>query len=197
MRARKKALALLLSLVMMLSLLGGISLAGAAAEAGKAYYSPVDKLIPGVETILVADNGSSSFALTFDGSSFGAAAVKMEGSYAVIEAEHPETAEWLVDEDSYLLSSSGKYLYPSSSKGLMSYSSGRAISYTGGNITWSTSAGADYLTFNGTDFGCVRANGGTAAQIRLFAKLGYAKEAGAFTEGREYAVVTRSGDDYY
>ncbi len=195
---RKKGLALLLSLIMIISLFSGMTLAGAAEEGAsdKAYYVKADSMVPGAEVLLVTATGDRYYALSYDGSSFGAAELIMDGTYATMEAGAAKTATWLYDDESYL-SIGSTYLYPSSSRGLMTYTSGRAISYADGNISWSTSAGADYLTFDGSSFGTVRVNGGTAAGIQIYVKLGFAKQVSAFTEGKEYAIVAKSGDDCY
>ncbi len=197
MKAKKKALALLLSLIMIISLFSGMTLVSAAEEAaGAARFAPIDSLIAGAEVILVTESAGKSYALSYDGGSFGAVEVTMDGKYATIEEEQAKKAAWLYDEDDYL-SISGVYLYPSSSRGLMTYSGGRAISYTDGKITWSTSAGTDILTFDGAAFGTSMVNGGTPANIKLFTRVGYAKQVSAFKEGKEYAIVTKSNGKYY
>ena len=196
----KKALALLLSLLMIVSLFGGITIVGADGEegaeaSGGGLYLPVDTLTPGTENLLVAESDGQYYALTYDGTAFGAAEVTVGDKYATVNSN---AADWLYDEDGYF-SIGGTFLYPSSSRGLMTYSSGREISYENGNITWSTSAGADYLTFDGNAFGCVLSGGegAAAAAIQLFVKTGQATAADAFTEGKEYALVTQYGDSYY
>ncbi len=201
MQVKKKALALLLSLIMIVSLFGGmftVSAAedGASADVRKTYYVQSDSLIPGAETIIVAASGDKYYALAYGGDDFGAVEVQLDGKMAIIVGADPVVYGWLPDDDGYL-SKSGVFLYPSSSKGLMTYSSGRAISYTNGNITWSTSQGADYLTFDGTKFGTVMANGGSAAAITLYTRLGTAKKVSKFTEGKEYAIVAENDGKYY
>ena len=201
MKVKKKALAILLSLIMILSLFSGMGVFAAAEEASGYYCQKVDDFPVGYSVLVVAEYEGGYYALTYDGSALGSAKVTVDESGSSAYTTLGDSALWKLNNENYLESVGTPGIYLRGGSSLKANDAGdRAIdsydSETGTFLVYATSPWV--MTFDGTKFGTGNSNDGVkGATITLFAKPGTAKQASAFQEGKEYAIVTKSGDSYY
>ncbi|MBR3554772.1 MAG: InlB B-repeat-containing protein [Oscillospiraceae bacterium] len=201
MKAKKKALALLLSLIMIISLFSGMTLVSAAGEAVPGsegcYYQLVDGLPVGQPILIVAEFEGKLYALTFDGTALGAAEITMHESGKLAYSTVGDSALWQLSGANMLESIGTPGIYFRGGSSLAADARGdRAIdSYDSDTQTFNAFKSSPWvLTFDGTKFATAQTG---AAKILIFTILGAAKQVSAFQEGKEYAIVAKAGEKYY
>ncbi len=202
MQVKKKALALLLSLIMIVSLFGGMTLTGATEESSgnKAYFIRANNIVPGNEIIIVAKDGDNYYALTGDGETSGVISIDVDGEFAIVTSDDPEEAVWRVLEDATLISVTGEkgstpYFYAFS--GGMVFTSGRIVSVENGEFTYGVSGGAKgYLGFKDGAFTYTK-NAEEAGDIQIFTRINPGVKASALENGEQYYIVAKGDDGYY
>ena len=201
MQMKKKALALLLSLIMIFSLFGGTTLVSAAEEDASAQSSlffRANAMEAGKEYVIATQSGEDYYALTCNNGTLGATKIQVtikDGDAYSVSAD--TTATWKLSEGNYLesVSTPGQFIFAGSG-GFMVYGSSMLRNFLyGSDQKVALNNGKYYLTFDGTKFG--QGTVAEAATILVFEKYTGFVLADSLTKGYEYVIAAKNGDKYY